>query len=202
MRLSMKKPSQRPKVLVLVAGPLASGKSTLSKAIARKLSFVCLNKDDIKEILGDTVGYHNREENLQLSVATYQLMKHAGKRILEASAGIVLESNFRKYEYESLIDEAKQQGHSVITLFVTAHDDILYERFRQRQPSRHHVHTSVGLPDRDTFTTWISRYSDIPYDPDTIIIDTSDFSTVSVDGIVGEIINRIRGQAAITLIGQ
>jgi len=172
------------KTLILVAGPLASGKSTLSKAIARQLGYVCLNKDDIKEILGDTIGYANRAENLKLSVATFSIMRHAMARILDATQGVVLESNFRDHEYRQLMEDARARDIRVVTLFVTADDDVLYERFKKRHPSRHHVHTSVGLPDREGFTDWIVRYSDVPYKDEAIVVDTTDFTTVSVDAIV------------------
>jgi predicted kinase len=176
--------AEHSKTLVLVAGPLASGKSTLSKAIARQLGYACLNKDDIKEILGDTIGYANREENLKLSVATFSLMRHAMGRILDVTQGVVLESNFRDHEYRQFREDAIAREIRLVTLFVTADDDVLYERFKVRHPSRHHVHTSVGLPDRQGFTDWILRYSDVPYKDEAIVVDTTDFETVSVDAIV------------------
>ncbi|MCF7932484.1 MAG: ATP-binding protein, partial [Acholeplasmataceae bacterium] len=127
-----------------------------------------------------------------LSIATYHLMSHAAGRMLNAGVGVVLESNFRKHEYLSLIDLAKSHGVKEVTVFVTADDDVLYERFKARHPSRHHVHTSVGLPDRKTFSTWISRYSDIPYDPETLMIDTSDFEQINLEEIVDDLITRIK----------
>jgi predicted kinase len=62
------------KQLIIITGDLAAMKSTLSKKIGNDLNIVCLNKDDIKEILGDSIGYQNREENLKLSYATFELM--------------------------------------------------------------------------------------------------------------------------------
>ncbi|MCK7479117.1 MAG: hypothetical protein M0C28_18430 [Candidatus Moduliflexus flocculans] len=50
-------------------------KSTVAKRLAADLSAVCLNKDDLKETLGDTIGFANREENLKLSCATYMLLQ-------------------------------------------------------------------------------------------------------------------------------
>jgi tRNA A37 threonylcarbamoyladenosine biosynthesis protein TsaE len=50
------------KKIIIITGDLAAMKSTLAKKIGRDLNIVCLIKDHIKEILGDTIGYQNREE--------------------------------------------------------------------------------------------------------------------------------------------
>ena len=62
--------------VVLITGFLATLKTTVSQRLSKDLSILCLNKDTLKEHLGDTVGFHNREENLNLSKATFAMMYH------------------------------------------------------------------------------------------------------------------------------
>ena len=60
--------------LLLVTGDLATGKSTFSDMLSKRYNTVVFMKDTIKEVLGDTIGFANREENLKLSKATMELM--------------------------------------------------------------------------------------------------------------------------------
>lgn len=43
--------------LVLIMGDLAAGKSTFSKILSKRCNINVFNKDSVKEVLGDTVGF-------------------------------------------------------------------------------------------------------------------------------------------------
>lgn len=62
------------KKLLLIMGDLATGKSTFANILAKRYNTSVFCKDTIKEVLGDTIGFANREENLKLSKATMELM--------------------------------------------------------------------------------------------------------------------------------
>ena len=53
--------------LLLIMGDLATGKSTFANILAGRYGISIFGKDTIKEVLGDTIGFANREENLKLS---------------------------------------------------------------------------------------------------------------------------------------
>ena len=55
------------KKLLLITGDLACGKSTFGEILAKRYNSATFYKDKIKEILGDTIGFANREENIRLS---------------------------------------------------------------------------------------------------------------------------------------
>ena len=55
------------KKLLLITGDLATGKSTFSNVLAKRYQITVFQKDSIKEVLGDHIGFTNREENLKLS---------------------------------------------------------------------------------------------------------------------------------------
>ena len=61
--------------VIIITGHLAALKSTISKSLSSDFKIVVLNKDTIKEVLGDTIGFSNREDNLKLSKATFEIIK-------------------------------------------------------------------------------------------------------------------------------
>lgn len=64
------------KRLLLITGDIAAGKTTFSNQLAQRYSVAVFQKDTIKEILGDNIGFLDREENRKLSNAAVQLMAH------------------------------------------------------------------------------------------------------------------------------
>ena len=59
-------------------------------------------KDSIKEVLGDTIGFSNREENKKLSSASMELMFFIFSEFASLEKDLILESNFHKSELEKL----------------------------------------------------------------------------------------------------
>ena len=68
--------------LILITGDLAAGKSTLAKKLSQNLNALYFTKDVLKEILSDTVGFSNRQENKKLSIASVSIMKHRHKSFM------------------------------------------------------------------------------------------------------------------------
>ena len=64
------------KKLILIGGVLAGGKSTFSHILGKKFNIPVVNKDRLKEILGDNIPTKNREENKKLSKISFDLMMY------------------------------------------------------------------------------------------------------------------------------
>ncbi len=60
--------------LLLITGDIATGKSTFANILSQRYNTNVFFKDSIKEVLGDTIGFSNREENKKLSNASMELM--------------------------------------------------------------------------------------------------------------------------------
>lgn len=58
--------------LLLITGDIAAGKSTFSEILSKRYNIVAFQKDTVKEVLGDSIGFHNREENKRLSDAAWR----------------------------------------------------------------------------------------------------------------------------------
>lgn len=181
------------KQAVFVTGHLAALKSTVSKRLAADLNAVCLNKDDLKEVLGDTIGFTNREENLKLSAATFSLLRKLMPEILAANDLVVLESNFRRVEYESLRRDADEAGVRVLTIFMKGDPDVLYARYLARQESRHMVHRSTGTIPPEMFAAILAPFDPALYGEDAVVVDTTSFTESDYRDLLDDVRRRLAG---------
>jgi hypothetical protein len=76
---------------VVVSGLPASGKSTLARALARRLTLPLLDKDDFLEAIFPTTGLYSEAVRRQLSRQADENLQHAAKRL----PGAVLTSWWR-----------------------------------------------------------------------------------------------------------
>ena len=164
--------------LIIMTGDLATGKTTFSQMISKKYSVEAYNKDTIKEILADNIGFKNREDNLKLSHAAIALMTEVFEKHSLAAVDLILEANFHKNEITRLYEIAKTNGAEILTLVFEADIDILYERFRYRieHENRHPVHQSAGLNNIEAFTEYVMNSRKDVVLPDYIKVCANDFS--------------------------
>src|SRR5262249_42209328 len=77
--------------IVIVTGPPGTGKTTLAEKIGEVFQLPVFNKDGIKEILFDTLGWSDREWSKRLGHATYMILYHVMERELAARVSFVVE---------------------------------------------------------------------------------------------------------------
>ena len=163
------------KKVILVAGNLAALKSTISNRLSKDLNAIVFNKDTIKEVLGDTIGYSNREDNLKLSKATFQLMKKLMIDVLSIDDLMILESNFKPHELSELYQVGHEYGYSMFTLMLTGKPEVLYQRYLSRDTERHPVHRSMGIISYDVFNHSMMLYDQAVYGQSSVCVDTTVF---------------------------
>ena len=162
------------KKLILIGGVLAGGKSTYSMILKEKFGLTVVNKDRLKEILGDNIIVTDRTENKKLSVISFELMKY----LIESSSGtLVLESNFKDYELLELEPLCSKLGYSVLSLIFDGDDAQLHGRFIKRlSENRHYVHKSQDFSKLEDFTATLDELRTAPYFGEIIKVDCTDFS--------------------------
>ena len=173
--------------LLLIMGDLATGKSTFSNILSKRYNINVFGKDTIKEVLGDTIGFTNREENLKLSKATMELMMFLFAEFGKQNKPLILESNFHTGELERLQEMAKEQGYDVLTVVLRGREDVLHQRYlnRMKNENRHPVHLGTTLDVYEDFKGYLeySRKEEIP--GDWIEVYADDFSYQTDDKLLG-----------------
>lgn len=164
--------------LLLIMGDLATGKSTLAGILSKRYGVNIFCKDTIKEVLGDTIGFANREENLKLSKATMELMIFQLDEFSKIKRPLILESNFHEEELFRIHKIAEENGYEVLTLVLRGDIEILHKRYLHRMncENRHPVHLSTTLDifeDFKGYTEWTRGKQIIG---DVIEINADDFS--------------------------
>lgn len=174
----MNKTVAQNKKLLLIMGDLACGKSTFANLLSNRYNTSVFGKDSIKEVLGDTIGFANREENLKLSRATMELMFFLFSEFTKLNKPLILESNFHTKELETLHKMASERGYEVLTLVLRGDVEAPHKRYlhRMQNENRHPVHLSTTLDVFEDFKgyTEYSRSEAIP--GEYIEINANDFS--------------------------
>jgi 2-phosphoglycerate kinase len=183
------------KKLLLITGDLATGKSTFANILSKRYDTNVFFKDSIKEVLGDTIGFSNREENKKLSNATIELMLLIFSELGKLNNNLILESNFHTSELERLHKIAFENNYEVLTLVLRGDVEILYKRYLNRMynENRHPVHLSTTLDIFDDFKEYTEyiRTEKIPGNTICIIADDFSYQTDNkilskIDGFMGK----------------
>ena len=174
--------------LILVGGDLAAGKSTFSNVIGEKLDLLVVNKDRLKEIIGDHIMARDRDENIKFSNISFDAMMY----LIEKNKGtLVLESNFKPYEMERIEKLTKELGYEVLSLVLSADVKILHERFQDRlkKEDRHYVHRAQDFTDINDFKETLDELRSVNYLGKVINIDASTFDCQTDMKLLEEIKN-------------
>ena len=137
----------QPRKLIIIVGELAAGKTTLAGHLSARYGVPAFTKDRFKELLCERVAYHNREENLNLSFLTFDILLHIFECCAATGQSLILESNFRQNELDRLEAAVIEAGYAVLTVFLTGDLHILHERYLARIASghRHAAHLTQNL---------------------------------------------------------
>ena len=164
--------------LLIITGDLATGKTTFAKSLSERYGIAYFDKDTVKEILGDTVGFTNREENKRLSVASTALMEHIFDRFSALGLGLILEANYHEGEIDALLRIAEKRGYEVLTLDLSGSADKLYPRYcrRIREENRHPVHLCNTIDDRESYEAYIKNSRNFVIPGRVISVNADDFS--------------------------
>lgn len=174
-------------LMIIVSGAPAAGKTTLSKDLAQRFNLPVINKDEIKELLFNTIGVRDEEWGLKLGGASFELTYLFAEKLLQTGKPFIVEGNFdNRYSTKAFLDIRKRIPYKVVQLYCYCETYILYERFINRNNSggRHIGHIRpVG-----SFEEYSKNINNREFKLNiensiTIDIDTTDFNKVDLEAI-------------------
>ena len=164
--------------LLIITGDLATGKTTFARLLSQRYGVLYFDKDTVKEILGDTIGFRDRAENKRLSVASTALMEHIFDRASALGLGLILEANYHEGEIDALMRIADERGYALLTLDLSGDPELLYPRYarRIREENRHPVHTCNTIDDLESYRAYIRDSRNFTVPGAVIKVNADDFS--------------------------
>jgi predicted kinase len=175
--------------LIIVTGLPAAGKSTLAAWLGKQLSFHFINKDAIKEILFDVLGWSDRPWSQRLGAASVELMYYFAQTLLMAGKSIILENTFRPDLASAKLSAlARQANAGTIQIICRANTEMVYQRFKQRAEAglRHPGHLDKQIMGEGKVSLE-DRPLRLDMGGEVIEIDTTDFSALHYESILAQV---------------
>lgn len=174
------------KNLIIITGELASGKTTYGKMISNTLKIPFFSKDEIKEILYDSLNRDNLnyEDKRKIGRNSYNVFYYIIEQQMKVGIPIIAESNFAKESIPIIKSLLKKYDYRCITIRFEGDLHILHKRFLEREYSneRHTGLVADGVfDDFENFKQTAIKSKEFKIDDNEILIDTTDFSKVNFD---------------------
>jgi predicted kinase len=130
---------ERTQRLIVICGAPATGKTTLSEELSRRLNIVCLNKDAIKERLYELLRMTTLDDSRAVGRMSIMLLKHLAEIQIERGVDLIIESPFTfPGDNEMLAEWQDRFGLKLICIVCVVEQSVREHRFVTRQ--RHVCH--------------------------------------------------------------
>ncbi len=176
--------------LIIITGLPGTGKTTLGKKLAEefRLPFIC--KDDIKELLFDSLGWKDREWSKKIGGVSYDILYFITESLLRAEKSLIVETNFNpKFAEKRFLDLKKKYDFTPFQIRCITDGEILFDRFTKRTNSdnRHPGHIDAGSLDEWRPILLQGKIEAMDIGGEIFDIDTSDFNKVNFKELVSAV---------------
>ena len=128
--------------LVVISGLPASGKTTLGRALARRLALPLLDKDDILEGLFDSLGCDDREQRQRLSRASDDVLFGVAR-----TAGCAVLVNW--WDHDAAPARLRAISESIVEVHCECAVELAAERFAARSRHPGHLDRLITADERE-----------------------------------------------------
>lgn len=142
------------KTLIVITGAPATGKTTLGRKISPELNIPYLCRDEIKEIMFDSLGWSTREWSRELGLTSFDLLYFFIEKIMQTNSSFIIETAFNaEYSNPQINSLCEKYGYTPVQIFCHCDNSIRKTRFHERfnYGNRHpgHVDHTMIMEDGD-----------------------------------------------------
>jgi predicted kinase len=173
-------------LLVIVSGLPCTGKTTLGLRLASDFQLPFVNKDGIKELLFDRLGWKDRAWSKKLGLASYDLLYYFVEQMLQAGRSSIVESNFKgDVDTPKFLSLKLKYPYLPFQIVCQTAGQVLVERFRRRSESgiRHPGHVDGMNYAEFHAVLRKGEYEPLPLGGELLTVDTTDFDAMDYAGI-------------------
>ncbi len=189
--------------LIIIAGMPSAGKTTLARKVSEVFGYPILEKDEMKEMLFDHLGYRDRIEKRKLDYASNAILLQTAEKLLQKGVSLIIVNNFRRDASEAVQAMIARTGCKCVNVFLGGDADVFYTRYveRDKQNLRHMGHkfidryppeagddTSVSMTRQDFADIFEGQgMADFKIDGKRIEVDATYPEKTDVNALINEI---------------
>ncbi|MEK6754108.1 MAG: AAA family ATPase [Chloroflexota bacterium] len=180
---------QKPQLIITTGRP-AAGKSTLAKWLSKELGIPFFSKDNVREVLFESLGSKDRKWAQTLGRTSIDIIFYLAEMQFEADCSVILDNSFDPSLSASRFQALKEKyGIETIQIVCDSDQETLFNRFRERAitGNRHQGHGDNDV--LEDLRIYLGKEQSLVMDiGGTIIeVDTTDFSKVDYQAILNDV---------------
>lgn len=184
------------KILIVIAGMPATGKTTYGNQISEELGIPIFSKDKLKAVIYDSINQDKLkyEQKRKIGVTSYSVLYAVCEEMMKIGMAFIIESNFTSSSSVQIHELMEKYQYKCIVVKFDADMKILHERFlkREKMIERHPGLVAEGaFDDFEKFKEVSSKAKEFKINGEEILVDTSDFTKVQLEKIIEAIKEKI-----------
>ena len=180
------------KKIIIIAGYLASGKSTFAKRLSKEINVPYFDKDTFKSAICTSIPITNREDGRRFSAATFDAIAYVTERFMETGYPLIIEGNFvmggymKTNEGEAIKSLIEKFGYQSMTYIFWGDMHVICDRFNKREklPERGQSNQVFAELTYEDCIKWLPPFGEFTVGGKIIKVDTTDFDKVDYEGLI------------------